>query len=41
MRISLAKEALLSEEFKTCVPIIIQDQLNEYAAMGHYSHSFV
>lgn len=41
MRISLTKEALLSTHFKTCVPIIIQDQLNWYAALWHYSQSFV
>lgn len=35
-RISLWWEGLESKNFHTCIPIIIQDQLNEYALLGHF-----
>lgn len=41
MRISLANEALSTSKIMTCIPIIIQDQLNWYAALWHYSESLI
>lgn len=32
----LAQEILESKNFKTCIPIIVQDQLNDYAGLGHF-----